>query len=489
MRTKSFSVKKLLSLVLAIAMMATMILPTSVFAAAPAVDGNAVATVLKAATGVDLVKQITVTFDSEIEFDDSKFATDVTVNNGHNFGTSADADVDGTDAKKFVITLDDDATIEVGDKISFANGVIVDKTTGLDAFNGDVTVDGNLTGATVSFDVPVGVTVTVEGGTAPAYYGIGTYAYKAEGVGFETVDGTFDVTDADFDTPKNIPVAISEIAAVDFTATAVATNVAATYGKADKVVLVFAEPIDASADDVFAQLDINTKTKDPVWTVDKTVLTLTVDGDIANGTVINYAKDAAIKTTSGKIVADGSATIAGNFVGAEDLVTATSMTATIVKGAPFKPEVQDADSIVLVFNAPVADNGPLTITVDGETLTATGDTTKTVYTIDLDGSENIENATQAAYGSIVATLNGSFGVARAPRAMKAYAIDNDGTELVYNKVDGTVYKDQIVVVFDTPTNEANDISKISIVGTGYTASLGTKAELDWEEDGTKLVST
>lgn len=488
MRTKSFGVKKLLSLVLAIAMMATMILPTSVFAAAPAVDGDAVATVLKAATGVDLVKQITVTFDSEIKFDDSKFATDVTVNNGHNFGTS-EAKVDDTDAKKLVITLTDDATVEVGDKITFANDVIIDKATETDPFNGEVTIDGNLTGAEVTFDVPAGVTVTVEGGTAPTYYGIGTYAYKAEGAGFETVEDTFDVTDADFTTPKNIPVAISEIAAVDFTATAVATNVAATYGKADKIVIVFAEPINATEQEVFAQLDINTKTKDPVWTVDKTVLTLTVDGDIANGTVINYTKAATIKTTSGKIVADGSATIAGNFDGAKDLVTATSMTATIVKGAPFKPEVQDADSIVLVFNAPVVETGDIEIVVGSETLTATGDATKTIYTIDLDGAENIENATQAVYGSIVATLNGSFGEARAPRAMKAYAIDNDGTELVYNKVDGTVYKDQIVVVFDTPTNEADDISKISVVGTGYTASLGTKAELDWEEDGTKLVIT
>lgn len=487
MRTKSFSVKKLLSLVLALTMMATMILPTSVFAAAPAVNGDAVATVLKAATGVDLIKQITVTFDSEIKFDEADFTdVNVTLNNGHDFGAS-EAKVDDADEKSLIITLADDATVEVGDKITFENDVIKDKATD-DPFNGDVTVSGNLTGATVNFDVPAGVTVTVEGGAAPTYYGIGTYAYKAEGAGFETVEDTFDVTDADFATAKNIPVAISEIVAVDFTATAVATDVAATYGKADKIVIVFAEPINATAAEVFAQLDI-ANTKDPVWTVDKTVLTLTVDGDIANGTVINYTKVPAIKTTSGKIVADGSATIAGNFDGAEDLITASAMTATIVKGAPFKPEVQATDSIVLVFNAPVATDGPLTINVDGVTLTATGDATKTVYTIDLDGSENIENATQAAYGSIVATLNGSFGVARAPRAMKAYAIDNDGTELVYNKIDGTVYKDQIVVVFDTPTNEADDISKISVVGTGYTASLGTKAELDWEEDGTKLVIT
>lgn len=444
MRTKSFSVKKLLSLVLALTMMATMILPTSVFAAAPAVDGTAVATVLKGATDTELVKQITIAFDTEIKLNDANFDdVNVTVNNAHTIGAST-AVVDATDEKKLVITLGTGATVEVGDTITFASDVIVDKATETDSFNGSVEVTGSLTPATVVLNAPAGVTATVDGGVTE--FGVGTYTYSASGTGFEDATNVeFDIEASDLGNVKTVTVAMTEVVPVGFTATAVATDVAATYGKADKVVLVFAEPIDASADDVFAQLDINTKTKDPIWTVDKTVLTLTVDGEISNGTVINYAKDAAIKTTSGKIVADGSATIAGNFVGAEDLVTATSMTATIVKGAPFKPEVQAADSIVLVFNAPVADNAPITITAGTETLTATADTTKTIYTIDLNGSEDLEEVTQVAYGTITAALNGSFGKAVAPKVLKAVAVDNDGTALTED--------DSIIVYFDRNTNE------------------------------------
>lgn len=208
--------------------------------------------------------------------------------------------------------------------------------------------------------------------------------------------------------------------------------------------IVFAEPINATAEDVFAQLDINTKTKNPKWIVDKTVLSLTVDGVIANGTKIQYTKTSAIKTTSGDVVGDAAAVIAGNFDGAERLVTATSMTATIVKGTPFKPEVQDADSIVLVFNAPVAATGNISITAGTEILTAVADATKTIYTIDLDGSENLEEVAEVAYGSMTAALQGSFGKAVAPKVLKAVAVDNDGTALTTG--------DSIMIYFDQNTN-------------------------------------
>ena len=445
MKTKSLSVKKLLSLVLALTMMATMILPTCVFAAAPAVDGTAVATVLKGATDTELVKQITIAFNTEIKLNDENFDdVNVTVNNAHTIGAST-ADVDATDEKKLVITLGTGATVEVGDTITFASDVIVNKENETESFDGSIVVTGSLTPATVVLNAPAGVTATVDGGVTE--FGVGTYTYSASGTGFEDATNVeFDIEASDLGTEKAITVAMTEVTPVGFTATAVATNVAATYGKADKVVLVFAEPINATAEEVFAQLDINTKTKDPVWTVDKTVLTLTVNGDVENGTEVKYAKNTSIKTTSGKIVADGSATIAGNFVGAENLVTATSMTATIVKGAPFKPEVQAADSIVLVFNAPVATDDPITITADSETLTATADdTTKTIYTVDLDGSEDLEEVTEVAYGTIIATLNGSFGKAVAPKVLKAVAVDNDGTALTAG--------DSIIVYFDRNTNE------------------------------------
>lgn len=474
MRTKSFGVKKLLSLVLAIAMMATMILPTSVFAATPAVDGNAVATVLKAATGVDLVKQITVTFDSEIEFDDSKFATDVTVNNGHSFDAS-EAKVDDTDAKKLVITLTDDATVEVGDKITFADGVIKDKETA-DPFTGDVTIDGNLTGAEVTFDVPAGVTVTVEGGTAPAYYGIGTYAYKAEGAGFETVEDTFDVTDADFATPKDIPVVISEIAAVDFTATAVATDVAATYGKADKIVVVFEEAIEADANAILAALSIKDNISAATFDSTKTILTLTVDQNattpLNNGEKITYTKNPTNKTVSGKVmdtIVD--VEIKGNLVGAEEQITASEMTATIVNASD-EPGVSAGDKIVLVFNAPVPGTGNLTITTNnaGDLTAVENDETRTVFEISA-LNEDVSDNTVLAFGDIDnVALKGSFGLSDEFKAVDALATDVDGTALKTNDI--------IYITFNRPAK----VDDVVTLGDEY----GVGATYEWKEAYTVL---
>ena len=474
MRTKSFSVKKLLSLVLALTMMATMILPTSVFAAVPAVDGTAVATVLKAATGVDLVKQITVTFDSEIEFDDSNFATDVTVDNGHNFGTDVVAEV--VDEKKLVITLDDDASIEVGDKITFANDIIVDKASGLDAFNGDVTVTGNLTGTTVNFDVPVGVTVTVEGGTAPTYYGIGTYAYKAEGAGFETVEDTFEVTDEDFATTKNIPVAISEIAAVDFTATAVATDVATTYGKADKIILVFEEAIEADADAIKEALSIKSNISAATFDSTKTILTLEIDQAatpaLDNGATITYTKNSANKTVSGKVMNTISdVEIKGNLVGAEEQITATAMTATIVNASD-EPGVSVGDKIVLVFNAPVPGTADLTITTNnaGDLTATSSDATRTVFVIStLNG--DIADDTKLTFGDISnVSLKGSFGVSDEFKAVDALATDVDGTALKTNDI--------IYITFNRPAK----VDDVVTLGDEY----GIGATYEWKEAYTVL---
>lgn len=473
MRTKSFSVKKLLSLVLALTMMATMILPTSVFAAAPAVDGTAVATVLKAATGVDLVKQITVTFDSEIEFDDSNFATDVTVDNGHNFGTDVVAEV--VDEKKLVITLDDDASIEVGDKITFANDVIKDAATH-DPFNGDVTVSGNLTGATVNFDVPVGVTVTVEGGTAPTHYGIGTYAYKAEGAGFETVEDTFEVTDADFATTKNIPVAISEIAAVDFTATAVATDVAATYGKADKIILVFEEAIEADEDAIKEALSIKSNISAATFDSTKTILTLEINQAatpaLDNGATITYTKNSANKTVSGKVMDTISdVEIKGNLVGAEEQITATAMTATIVNASD-EPGVSVGDKIVLVFNAPVPGTADLTITTNnaGDLTAISSDATRTVFVIStLNG--NITHDTKLTFGDISnVSLKGSFGVSDEFKAVDALATDVDGTALKTNDI--------IYITFNRPAK----VDDVVTLGDEY----GIGATYEWKEAYTVL---
>lgn len=54
-------------------------------------------------------------------------------------------------------------------------------------------------------------------------------------------------------------------------------NVAGNYGKATKLVVVFAEPIDATADAVLANLSIKDKIDSAQWAdAEKTVLNLTL---------------------------------------------------------------------------------------------------------------------------------------------------------------------------------------------------------------------
>ena len=390
---------------------------------------------------------------------------------------------------------------------------------------------------------------------------------------------------------------------VSFTAVAVADDASVAYAKANKVVLVFAEPVADSANKLIDKLNIAGEVSNAIWTTD-TVYTLTLKENhgLTNNAEVVFDGDETIFTVSGNAMADSNAYVVGNLTEAYQQVTATNMTATIVK-ASAKPGVQSGDKIVLVFNAPVYGNKP-SIAVNGLTASAVVGTHNTVYEIALttgasvpaslsytdekgtvitaasingsfgeatapkvliamavdkdgtaktagdeiviifdrptNGSTDITNlgtligkngdgyepkanwtenntkltltvgvdATIAngalldvssmgimdADGILYAVgttykLVGSFGTVTAPVALRAYAVDNDKTELVYSEVGGNVYRDQIVVVFDTPTNEADDVSKINIVGTGYTASLGTKAELVWEEDGTKLVIT
>ena len=64
MRTKTFSAKRLLSLVLTVAMFATMILPTSVFAAEP-IAPTAVASAVDNGDGT-ITRTITISFGEKI---------------------------------------------------------------------------------------------------------------------------------------------------------------------------------------------------------------------------------------------------------------------------------------------------------------------------------------------------------------------------------------------------------------------------------------
>lgn len=92
-------------------------------------------------------------------------------------------------------------------------------------------------------------------------------------------------------------------------------------------------------------------------------------------------------------------------------------------------------------------------------------------------NNKISEASTGDYFNGTVEITGSFESSVVPKALRAYAIDNDGTELVEN--------DEIVVKFNVPTNGADDISKVSVKGTGYTASLGAST-MSWNSTKTQL---
>lgn len=538
--------RKLMSVILVLAMTVTYLLPMSAFAAVT--TPTAVATVVENSGGGQ-TKKIEISFNEEVTLAaDTALDTDITVS-GKTFGTSTML-FDTVTKKNLIITLADDATVAVDDTIEFSNDKITEEGTE-NAFNGTVEITGSLACADINYIEieAAGATITVSGyDEKPTSVGTGTFTYTLTRENYVTKTDSFIIgqdklgetytvaysmeknpadytalnakiaeaktykkenyttdsfatlttalenaknisTDLKFDEQATIDSALFALEnainglvarrTVDFMAVGVDDNVNANYGKATKIVIVFAEPIDATADEVLANLSIKDKIETAEWAdTEHTVLNLKLKAaaDITSPLEVTYTASNSVKTKFSPAVVDTkTVTAIGNFSGAEELVTATQMAATIVKGSS-KPGVSQNDKIIIVFNAPVK-NSPATITIDGMNATVVAGTSNTVYQVVLNGSETINNPTTLSYNGMTASLNGSFGEAEVPKALKAYAIDNDGTELVEN--------DEIVVKFNVPTNGANDISKISVKGNGYTASLGAST-MSWDSTKTQL---
>ena len=337
----------------------------------------------------------------------------------------------------------------------------------------------------------------ITGLTALADYSALTVAYNA-GMAYTNTDGTYTVAtfnalkDALDEAAKDenkelteqndvdaLTKAINDAIAglvknveVTFTAVAVADDASVDYAKANKIVLVFAEPIDDDANNLVSKLNIADKVSSATWTTD-TVYTLTLKDDhgLANNAEVKFDGDETIFTVSGNAMADAKANVVGNLEEAYQQVTASKMAATIVKSSA-KPGVVAGDKIVLVFNAPVYQK-PATITVNGMTASVVPNTANTVYEITLVdnqkiGEDYITDSTELTYGSITnVPLDGTFGTAVAPKALVAVAVDKDGTAKKTN--------DEIVVVFDRPTNGSEDISALSVF-----------SDADWNGANTEL---
>lgn len=140
MRTKTFSAKRLLSLVLTVAMFVTMILPTSVFAI-PA-DPVAVASAVDNGDGT-ITRKITISFFEEIDPTGALLGSTIYVDGKTDaFGTSGgsmELDANGED---IVITVGENYTVDINDEITFEPNCI--KYVSDDSyFDGKVVVTGS----------------------------------------------------------------------------------------------------------------------------------------------------------------------------------------------------------------------------------------------------------------------------------------------------------------------------------------------------------
>ncbi len=240
----------------------------------------------------------------------------------------------------------------------------------------------------------------------------------------------------------NAVEALVKVCEVKFTAVAVAAEPSENYAKADKIVIVFGAPVEEGAD-VVSGMSVADAVESAEW-INNTVyeLTLKENHGLLNGTKIEFVSDYSIKTIGGEALTDAESVVVGNLEEAEEYMTATAMTATIVKSSA-KPGACENDKIVLVFNAPVYGNRE-SIKVNLMTAVAVDDS-YTVYEIVLDGTEPVSDDTLLSFEAITdVELNGTFGIGTAPVVVAALAVENSGNALCKD--------DEILVFFDRPTN-------------------------------------
>ena len=261
------------------------------------------------------------------------------------------------------------------------------------------------------------------------------------------IDQTEESVQANVDNAKDaILTAIAGLVGftdVTFTATAVADNVSVNYAKANKIIVVFGNPLKDGAE---AILEDKINVDATVSKINNSVYVLELDAahTLTNGITLEIEPNEEIFAADGKAINACSATVVGNLESAAGLVTADEMTATIVN-VDDKPYMVNGDKIVLVFNAPVYDN-PTTITVSGMVFTVVANTDNTVYERELDATtDSVVVGQLLEYGDIQATLKGTFGGTVVPEVVRALVEDVDGTA----KTAG----DKINVFFNTPTNK------------------------------------
>jgi hypothetical protein len=366
------------------------------------------------------------------------------VSNGHSFGASP-AISWSADQMTLSITLGNGATITTADTIT------IDAGSGIQDYSGqvDVTVSNMIING--SFGVAIAPTL------------VNVYATNGDG---QSTIGVGDTLVFVFDTPTNgVPVDLTKL---------VISN-GHTLG---------ATPTQA-------------------WSAGNRHLTVTLGA----GATVTTADTVAIDTGSNITEASGQAALAatpaiaiGGSFGEAVAPIVTSITAVNGDG---QPTVGAGDKIVIVFDSPTngasvdltklqvsnghtlgatpgqswsSDNLRLTVTLDAGATITVGDT------ISIDAGSNIADANgQAALAATAAiSVGGSFGVAVAPTVAAIQAVNTTG-------LPGTNPGDQILIVFDTPTNGGSvDLAKFTASG-GHT--LGAAPTYGWSEGNRHLAIT
>ena len=199
---------KILSIVVAIALVSSIILPSAVFA--QITGATATATVTEQSAG-GYEKTVTILFNEEVVLDASaSLDTDIVVS-GKTFGTGASYALN-TDQKTLVITLGSDSDIAVGDNIEFLNNVVYDSASPTDYFNDSVAISGSLTPTTINYDItPSDATVEITGyATNPTEVGVGSFAYTVSKTNYVTKSGTLTVEEADLGTTVDLVVSLDK---------------------------------------------------------------------------------------------------------------------------------------------------------------------------------------------------------------------------------------------------------------------------------------
>ncbi|MGN0006397.1 MAG: hypothetical protein ACI37Z_10600, partial [Candidatus Gastranaerophilaceae bacterium] len=481
MKTKSINVKKLLSLVLAIAMMATMVLPTGVFAATAStittdldektvVVGEQVEFTVSTVPNDDLGTYVKGMFEVVADTTDitslEYYETTPGMEGWYTFPTTSDGNtisgvfgpvgtgfpmMEATSAFRVVFAKAGTYSVKVSavkaddDSEVCSETVIVDVLGYADYTELEAIVDDARVYDSSKY-------------TPSSFSALTTAITNAENAISEnwTSDKQSDITDLVNDIRTAI-ASLVEVRVVGFTAVAVAADASVNYAKADKIYLVFTEAI-ANDADILSKLEIEGETasnyvENPYW-VDNTIYSMDIKADLNNNAAIKFLGDENIKAVAGYALDAYETTIIGNLEEAYEEVTATKMTATIVKCSEV-PGVVDGDKIIIVFNAPVYKN-PSSIEVNGMEATAVSDTANTVYQIELDGTETISAGDTFSYNGMNAVLTGSFGTVIVPEVVRALIADEDGTALTKG--------DKIYVFFSTPTNKVPGADEHNFTG-------------------------